>query len=226
MVKNKRTEEARRKQKKGINITWREEDGTAYPTVSPWPFTCSFWSPLTLFGLFSFLARLRNVMPEGSCVKARPLAEVGPRLGRARTVGLDVSAMVPRTWTPQQMECAARHGRPSRCHRGRLWRDGILGCQAQRCSVTAQPGGATLHPLSHHTGMRVYGPLQPWLVVPVAGGQRGGNRAPTPLVGRCAPLLVERSFTLGCVPHHWVATSSTPPAGCCGVFLPPGRRAR
>ena len=80
-------------------------------------------------------------MPEGSCVKARPLAEVGPRLGRARTVGLDVSAMVPRTWTPQQMECAARHGRPSRCHRGRLWRDGILGCQAQRCSVTAQPGG-------------------------------------------------------------------------------------
>ena len=118
------------------------------------------------------------------------------------------------------------HERPSRCHRGRLWRDGILGCQAQRCSVTAQPGGATLHPLSHHTGMRVYGPLQPWLVVPVAGGQRGGNRAPTPLVGRCAPLLVERSFTLGCVPHHWVATSSTPPAGCCGVFLPPGRRAR
>ena len=100
------------------------------------------------YGLFSFLARLRNVMPEGSCVKARPLAEVGPRLGRARTVGLDVSAMVPRTWTPQQMECAAHHGRPSRCHCGRLWRDGILGCQAQRCSVTAQPGGGTLHPLS------------------------------------------------------------------------------
>jgi hypothetical protein len=98
-------------------------------------------------------------MPEGSCVKARPLAEVGPRLGRARTVGLDVSAMVPRTWTPQQMECAARHGRPSRCHRGRVWRDGILGCQAQRCSVTAQPGGATLHPLSHPTGMRVRGPV-------------------------------------------------------------------
>src|SRR5262249_35831048 len=51
------------------------------------------------------------------------------------------------------------------------------------------------------------------------------RRAPMPPVGRCAPLLVERSFTLGCVPHHWVATSSTPPAGCCGVFLPPGRRA-
>jgi hypothetical protein len=90
-------------------------------------------------------------------------------MGRARTVGLDVSAMVPRTWTPQQMECAARHGRPSRCHCGRLWRDGILGCQAQRCSVTAQPGGATLHPLSHHPGMRVRGPLQPRLVVPAVG---------------------------------------------------------
>ena len=54
-------------------------------------------------------------MPEGSCVKARPLAEVGPHLGRARTVGLDVSAMVPRNvdatadgvrcapWTAQQV---------------------------------------------------------------------------------------------------------------------------
>src|SRR5262249_44960278 len=51
-------------------------------------------------------------------------------------------------------------------------------------------------------------------------------RAPTPPVGRCAPLLVGRAFTLGCVPHHWGATSSTPPAGCCGVFLPPRRRAR
>jgi hypothetical protein len=119
-------------------------------------------------------------MPEGSCVKARPLAEVGPRLGRARTVGLDVSAMVPRTWTPQQMECAARHGRPSRCHRGRVWRDGILRCQAQRCSVTAQPGGATLHPLSHHTGMRVRGPLQPRLVVPVARVPCGGCAPPRP----------------------------------------------
>ena len=41
------------------------------------------------------------------------------------------------------------HERPSRCHRGWLWRDGLLWCQAPRCSVTAQPGGSTLHPLFH-----------------------------------------------------------------------------
>ena len=80
----------------------------------------------------------------------------------------------------QQMACAARHGRPSRCHGGRLWRDGILGCQAQRCSVIAQPGGATLHPLSRHTGMRVRVPLQPRLVVPVASVPCGGCAPPRP----------------------------------------------
>ena len=57
---------------------------------------------------------------DGNHLLARFVAEVGPRLGRARTVGLDVSAMVPRTWPPQQMACAARHRRPSRCHCGRL----------------------------------------------------------------------------------------------------------
>ena len=58
--------------------------------------------------------------PRAPCVKARPLAEVGPRLGRARTVGLDVSAMVPRTWTPQQMECAARMDGPAGAIGGRV----------------------------------------------------------------------------------------------------------
>jgi hypothetical protein len=96
-------------------------------------------------------------------------------------------------WCPACGRCSIvgvrfAHERPSRCHRGRLWREGLLWSQAQRCSVTAQPGGSTLHPLSHQRRTRVCGPLQPWLVVPVAGGQRGGNRAPTPLVGRCAPL--------------------------------------
>src|SRR5262249_23290160 len=76
------------------------------------------------------------------------------------------------------VRCA--HERPSRCHRGRLWREGLLWCQAQRCSVTAQPGGATLHPLSHHPGMRVRGPLQPRLMVPVARVPCGGYAPPRP----------------------------------------------
>jgi len=33
-VRKMRAEEARRRQKKGINITWREEEGTAYTTIS------------------------------------------------------------------------------------------------------------------------------------------------------------------------------------------------
>ena len=79
-----------------------------------------------------------------------------------------------------------------------------------------------------------------------AGGQRGGKRAPTPLAGRCAPWLDERSFiravccrvasrasapaqaasgpageaggraALPCVP--WQPHAA---AGCGGVFLPP-----
>jgi hypothetical protein len=36
------SEEERRTRKKGINICSGEEDGTASPTISPWPFTCSF----------------------------------------------------------------------------------------------------------------------------------------------------------------------------------------
>jgi hypothetical protein len=43
----KRAEEDRRTRKKGIIIYCGEEDGTASPTILPWPFTCSFWSPLT-----------------------------------------------------------------------------------------------------------------------------------------------------------------------------------
>ena len=172
-------------------------------------------------------------MPEGSCVKARPLAEVGPRLGRARTVGLDVSAMVPRTWTPQQMECAARHGRSSRCHCGRLWRDGILGCQAQRCSVTAQPGGATLHPLSHHPGMRVRGPLQPRLVVPVASVQCGDYAPPRPPQVAALRCCSSGLLLSGCVPRPLQAsppakTASIPAktAGgtCCSPPAPGSRK--
>src|SRR5262249_13832894 len=100
------------------------------------------------------------------------------------------------------------------------------------------------------TGRAPCGPLLwpaqrlPWWTS-VAGAARAGEKAharawrdwrglacsvvaarPHPPAGRCAPLLVEPSFTVGCVPPHWVATSSAPPAGCCGVFLPPGRRER
>ena len=46
-MRKKARRRSRRKQKKGINISYGEEDGTAEPTISPWPFTCSFWSPLT-----------------------------------------------------------------------------------------------------------------------------------------------------------------------------------
>jgi len=95
-------------------------------------------------------------------------------------VGLDVSAMIPSSCPPQQMVRASRYARPSRCHRGRLWCDGLLWCWTQRCSVTAQPGGATLHPLSHHPGMRVRGPLQPRLMVPVARVPCGGDAPPRP----------------------------------------------
>ena len=46
-------------------------------------------------GLLS-LSDARHVTPSGSCITARPPAEVGWRLG-------DVSALVPSVWTPQHM---------------------------------------------------------------------------------------------------------------------------
>jgi integrase len=49
----------------------------------------------------------------------------------------------------QETWYAARDEQPSRCRCGRLWSARILWCQAQRCSVPAQPGGSTLHPLFH-----------------------------------------------------------------------------
>jgi hypothetical protein len=41
-MRKKQAEEERRRRKKGINIYCGEEDGTAEPTILPWPFTCSF----------------------------------------------------------------------------------------------------------------------------------------------------------------------------------------
>ena len=66
----------------------------------------------------------------------------------AAAVCLDVRVRVPSTCV-QETWCASRDEQPSRCRCGRLWSGRILWCQAQRCSVTPQPGGSTLHPLSH-----------------------------------------------------------------------------
>lgn len=46
-TKKQQSKQRGRTRKKGINISSGEEDGTAEPTISPWPCTCSFRSPLT-----------------------------------------------------------------------------------------------------------------------------------------------------------------------------------
>jgi hypothetical protein len=160
--------------------------------------------PRVLCGLSSLLASVRTVMPEGSCVKARP--------------------------------------------RGVHQQDGHRGLAAsasQRAGQASLDAGGPQSQALRVTGDRrrahVPDAAQAW-----AGGQRGGTRAPTPLAGRCAPWLDERSFiravccrvasrasapaqagsgpageaggsaALPCVP--WQPQAA---AGCCGVFLPP-----
>jgi len=71
---------------------------------------------------------------------ARP---TGDRRVPGRACHCPSACAQPQTW------CAVRHARPNRCHCGRLRAGRLLWCQAQRCSVTAQPGGSTLHPLFH-----------------------------------------------------------------------------
>src|SRR5262245_32466293 len=49
-----------------------------------------------------------------------------------------------------------------------------------------------------------------------AGGQRGGKRAPTPLAGRCAPWLDERSFTDRAVCCRVASRASAPAQAASG----------
>ena len=99
--------------------------------------------PLALHGLASSPCQTR-AMSRRRAPASRP--------GLQRRWGGAWETCLP--WCPacgRRSICGVRfgHERPSRCHRGWLWRDGLLWCQAQRCSVTAQPGGSTLHPLFH-----------------------------------------------------------------------------